>query len=184
MAHSTGLPFVQERRPNEPRKVPPDSTTQHDLQNNIRQHSTTSQALHYKVLLPIQHGGLRKHQCYDHILHIKAKHANVKASYAFYIDFNKAWNSVPHRELFQVLEHNRFSTAAIDIIKRLYSTPLNAPIINGQTPVQYFYRRGVRQGCPLSPPFFILYLNALLAHFMATPPTPSQQNLNTTCLCG
>ena len=126
----------------------------------------------YKVLLPVQHGGLRKHQCSDHILHVKAKYANVTGSYALYIDFNKAFNSVPHRELFQVLEHNGFSTAAIDIITRLYSTPLDAPIINGQTPVQYFQRRGVRQGCPLSPLLFILYLNALLAHFMATPPPP------------
>ena len=122
----------------------------------------------YKVLLPVQHGGLRKHQCSDHILHVKAKYPNVTGSYAPYIDFNKAFNSVPHRELFQVLEHNGFSTAAIDIIKRLYSTPLDAPIINGQTPVQYFQRRGVRQGCPLSPLLFNLYLNALLAHFMAT----------------
>ena len=126
----------------------------------------------YKVLLPVQHGGLRKHQCSDHILHVKAKYANVTGSYALYINFNKVFNSVPHRELFQVLEHKGFSTAAIDIITRLYSTPLDAPIINGQTPVQYFQRRGVRQGCPLSPLLFILYLNALLAHFMATPPPP------------
>ena len=131
-----------------------------------------SQALHYKVLLPAQHGGLRKHQCSDHILHVKAKYANVKCSYALYIDFNKAFNSVPHRELFQVLEHHGFSTAAIDTIKRLYSAPLDAPIINGQTPVQYFQRRGVRQGCPLPPLLFIPSLNALLAHFMATPPPP------------
>ena len=140
-----------------------------------------NQALHYKVLPPIQHGRLRKHQCSDHILHVKVKYANVKGSYALYIDFNQAFNSVPHRELFQVLEHKGFSTAAMDIIKRLYSAPLDAPIIKGQTPVRYFQRRDVCQGCPLSPLLFILYLNALLAHCMATPP-PFQENLNTTCL--
>ena len=90
------------------------------------------------MVLPVQHGRLRKHQCSDHILHVKAKYANVTGSYALYIDFNKAFNSVPHRELFQVLEHNSFWTAAIDIVTRLYSTPLDTPIINGQTPVQYF----------------------------------------------
>ena len=95
-----------------------------------------NQALHYKVLLPVQHGGLRKHECCDHILHVKAKYANVKGSYALYIDFKKAFNSVPQRELFQVGEHNGFLTATIDIIKQLYSAPLDAPIINGQTPVQ------------------------------------------------
>ena len=140
-----------------------------------------NQALHYKVLLPIQHGGLCKHQCSDHILHVKAKYANVKGFYALYIDFNKAFNSVPHCELFQVLEHDGSSTAAIDIIKRLYSAPLNAPIINGQTPVQYFQHRAVRQECLLSPLLFILYLNALLAHFMATPPplrTKPQHNMS------
>ena len=142
-----------------------------------------SQSLHCKVLLPVQHGGLRKHQSSDHILHVKAKHANVKGSYALYIGFNEDFNSLPHRESFQALEHNGFSTAAIDIIKRLYSAPLDAPIINGQTPLQYFGRRGARQGCSLSPLLFIPYLNALLAHFMATPPSPSQQNLNTTSLC-
>ena len=75
-----------------------------------------NQALHYKVLVPIPHGGLHKHQSSDHILHVKAKYANVKGSDALYIDFNKAYNPVPHL-LFQVLEHNGFSTAAIDIIK-------------------------------------------------------------------
>ena len=134
-----------------------------------------NQTLHCKVHLPFQHGGLRKHQCSDHILHVKAKYSKIKCSYALYIDFNKAFNSVPHRAPFQVLEHNGFSTTAVDGIKRLYSVLPDAPIINGQTPVPYFQRRGVRQCCPLSPLLFIPYLNALLAHFMATaPPSPNK----------
>ena len=131
-----------------------------------------NQALQHRVLLSIQHGRLRQHQCSDHILHVKAKYANVKGSYALYIDFDKAFNSVPHRQLFQVLEHNGFSRTAVDIIKLLSSAPLDARINNGQTPVRYFQRRGVGQGCPLSPLLCILYLNALLAHFMATHPPP------------
>ena len=131
-----------------------------------------NQALQHKVLLSNQHGRLRKHQCSDHKLHVKAQYANAEGSYALYIHFNKAFKSVPHRELFQVLGHNGFSSTAVDIIKRLYSAPLDTPVIGGQTPVQFLQRRRVRQGCPLSPLLLILYPNALLADFRATHPPP------------
>ena len=79
---------------------------------------------------------------------------------------------MPHGTLWTVLERSNFSTSIISLIKQLYSFPQDSPIINGRTPNAYLQIRGLRQGCPLSPLLFILYLNSLLHHFFATVPPP------------
>ena len=79
---------------------------------------------------------------------------------------------MPHGTLWTVLERANFSTSTISLIKQLYSFPQDSPIINGRTPHAYLQTRGLRQGCPLSPLLFILYLNSLFHHFFATVPPP------------
>ena len=131
-----------------------------------------AQAFAHDILPEIQHGGLPTHQCADHLYHLKALYAKSKNSYSLFIDFNKALNSVPHGTLWTVLERANFSTSTISLIRQLYFFPQDSPIINGRTPDAYLQARGLRQGCPLSPLLFILYLNSLLHHFFATVPAP------------
>ena len=131
-----------------------------------------AQAFAHDILSEIQHGGLPGHQCADHLYHLKALYAKSKRSYSLFIDFNKAFNSVPHGTLWTVLERANFSASTISLIKQLYSFPQDSPIINGRTPHAYLQTRGLRQGCPLSPLLFILYLNSLFHHFFATVPPP------------
>ena len=109
----------------------------------------------HDILLVIQHGGLPSHQCADHLYHLKALYAKSKKSYSLFIDFNKAFNSVPHGTLWTVLEQANFSTSTISLIKQLYSFPQDSPKINGRTPHAYLHTRGLRQGCPLSPLLFL-----------------------------
>ena len=90
-------------------------------------------------------------------------------SYNFYIDFNKAFNSVPHNTPLTVLHHYRLPSELVTLVQRLYLHPLDAPLVNNTTPIQYLQTRGVRQGCPLSPLLFILYSNILL--FAAPQPS-------------
>ena len=132
------------------------------------------QTLKHSLLSPIKHGGLPRHQCPDHIYHLKSLCARSKSSYSLYINFNKAFNSVPLSTLWTVLEHSNLSRAAITSVKNLYVSPLDAPIINGHYRHSYVQARGLGQGCPLSPLLFILYLNALFFYFLATTPPPDQ----------
>ena len=134
-----------------------------------------AQAFAHDIISEIQHGGLPGHQCADHLYHLKALYAKSKKSYSLFIDFNKAFNSVPHGTLWTVLERANFSASTISLIKQLYSFPQDSPIINGRTPHAYLQTRGLRQGCPLSPLLFILYLNSLFHHFFATVPPPPGQ---------
>ena len=131
-----------------------------------------AQAFAHDIPSEIQHGGLPGHKCADHLYHLKALYAKSKKSYSLFIDFNKASNSVPHGTLRTVLERANFSTSTIFLIKQLYSFPQDSPVINGPTPHAYLQTRCLRQGCPLSPLLFILYLNSLFNHFFATVPPP------------
>ena len=123
---------------------------------------------------PIVHRELPRHQCADHIYHLKSSYARSKSGYSLYIDFNKPFNSVPLSTLWTVLEHSNLSRAAITSVQNLYASPVDAPIINGHCPHSYVQASGLRQGCPLSPLLFILYLNALFSYSLATTPPTKQ----------
>ena len=137
-----------------------------------------NQALQHKVHLSIKDDGLRKTQCNDHILHVKAKYANVKGSYALYNDFNKAFNSVPHREPFQGLEHNGFSTTTTDIIKLLYSEWTH-PLLTGKHPCDTFNAEASARAAPY-PPSSSFYTSMLfsLTLWLHTLPLPTRHPNN------
>ena len=139
-----------------------------------------AQAFAHDIVSEIQHGGLPGHQCGDHLYHLKALYAKSKKSYSLFINFNKAFNAVPHGTLWTVLERANVSTSTISLIKQLYSFPQDSPIINGRTPHAYLQIRGLRKGCPLSPLLFILYLSSLFHHFFATGPPPPRANARTS----
>ena len=131
-----------------------------------------SQVFAHDILSEIQHGCLPGQQCADYLYHLKALYAKSKKSYSLLADFNKASNSVPHGTPCTVLERANFFTSTISLIKQLYSFPQDSPIINGRIPHAYLQTRGLRQGCPLSPLLFIIYLNSLFHHFFVTDPPP------------
>ena len=61
----------------------------------------------YGLIHKTQFGGLSNRWCSDHIFQLLAKYQNCPASYSRYIDFNKAFNSVPLGSLFKTLEVGR-----------------------------------------------------------------------------
>ena len=138
-----------------------------------------AQAFAHDILSEIQHGGLPGHQGADHLYHLKALYAKSKKSFSLFINFNEAFNSVRHGTLWIVLERANFSTSTISLIKQRYSFLQDSPIINGRTPHAYLQTRGLRQGFPLPPLLFMLYLNSLFHHYFATVP-PSRANARTS----
>ena len=51
--------------------------------------------------------------------------------YHLYLDLNKAFNSVPHQALWQILHNYNFPKHIISLIQNLYSHPADYPTVNG-----------------------------------------------------
>ena len=119
---------------------------------------------------PSQIGGMRNRRCSDHIWRLQALMERDRKldqnryphSYHLYVDFNKAFNSVPRKALRRALEQYQIPSQLIDSIFFLYTSPHEFPDVNGFTHSSYVLDRGLRQGCPMSPILFNLYLNLVL----------------------
>ena len=98
----------------------------------------------------------------DHLFHVVSQISQLLQAYHFYIDSNKAFNSVPQPTLRKVLLIYRFPTRLVDLVSDLYSHPQNAPLVNNVTPYRYLQTRGLRQGCSVWLVLFIIYSNVLL----------------------
>ena len=78
------------------------------------------------------------------------------------VDFRKAYDSVNHNFLFQVLGQYGFPVEFISIIKELFRDAGSHVFINGHKSAKIKLRSGIRQGCPMSRSTFTLQLNPLL----------------------
>ena len=134
-------------------------------------------AMEHSIIHPTKFGGLPNRRCQDHIFNLLSIFRESVGSYSLYIDFNKAFNSVPHTTLFTVLSRLNVPTPLVNLIQSLYCAPRDFQVVSGHAHSSHLQTRGVRQGCPMSPILFCLYLNvllfALLYHVMA-PPSPHE----------
>jgi Reverse transcriptase (RNA-dependent DNA polymerase). len=64
--------------------------------------------------------------------------------------------------LFKVLKKSGLPSHFTDFLLRLYHAPLDTPRVNGHKLASHLQTRGLRQGCPLSPGLFALYIDPLL----------------------
>ena len=78
------------------------------------------------------------------------------------IDFKKAYDSVNHSFLYQVLRQYGFPEAFVNIIRELFRDAGSHILINGYKSAKIKLKSGIRQGCPLSRSVFTLQLNPLL----------------------
>ena len=121
------------------------------------------------LLHKCQHGGLKHHRCGGHIYDVVSRMLLSKDRlYHLYIDLNKALNSVPLDALWATILRYGLPTTLVFSIKRMYQHAVDQPMVNGTTRAGHAQKRGVRQGCPLSPLMFILYLNLMFFHLDQT----------------
>lgn len=72
------------------------------------------------------------------------------------IDLQRAFDSVDHEFLFNILEKMGFDKSFISWIALLYRDIISVCQINGHLGNSFAIRRGVRQGCPLSMIVYVL----------------------------
>ena len=80
-----------------------------------------------------------------------------------FVDFRKAFDTVPRAVLWQVLEELGVAGRILDVIKSLYA--LDSAAVRSSQGISAIFRclTGVKQGCPLSPTLFGLYVDGLEA---------------------
>ena len=144
---------------------------------SILNHRLLNFADNNNLLHPSQRGFLRDNRTSDYILALRALiekyslHYKQKV-YACFIDFKKAFDSVWHEGLFHRILSYGIGGKMFDLIKTLYTRSTCAVKLGKNRTDSFPYRRGVRQGCILSPLLFNLFINELPLSFNASNTDP------------
>ena len=93
---------------------------------------------------------------------------NLEAAFIF-LDQEKAFDRVNHDFLFRTLHAFGFGQTFIQWIRLLYSNATTRVKVNGYLTTRIPLRRGVRQGCPLSPLLYVLIIEILALQLRANP---------------
>ena len=126
----------------------------------------------FEILEQNQIGFRKGYQTSDHIFTLRAIIENYVRNnkgplYVCFVDFQKAFDSVDHRLLLQQLVTYGIKGNFLKVITSLYDKVKSCVRGNDSLTDIFPCKRGVRQGCPLSPVLFALYLNDLNRHIKA-----------------
>ncbi len=83
--------------------------------------------------------------------------SNSPRLHAAFIDFKQAYDTFPREALWDHLHRIRMPSSLLNIIKDLYAEDAYI-LVDGPKRVRAVPTRGVKQGCPLSPLLFSLYI--------------------------
>ena len=92
-----------------------------------------------------------------------------KDLYICFIDYSKAFDKVRHNELIKMLEKLDIDGKDLRIVKNLYWEQNAAVKIEGECSEFKPIKRGVRQGCVMSPDLFNLYSEYILRNLEEEP---------------
>ena len=119
------------------------------------------------IILPSQNGFVQNRWIIDNIITFNevasmAKQSpRYKRSCATLIDFVKAFDSISHSALLNVLHHFGFPGRFVSLIKELLSNSTAKVRVNNFLTEPISIRRGTKQGDPLSPSLFTILMELL-----------------------
>jgi hypothetical protein len=73
------------------------------------------------------------------------------------VDLERAYDSVPLKNLQKALEHYNISNSIMRAIKRLYESSFSKIEIGKQLSSGFYVTKGLQQGCSLLPTLFKIY---------------------------
>jgi hypothetical protein len=118
------------------------------------------------ILGTSQKGFVPGRQGKDHIEGITqefySKLSKKKQLYILFLDTEKAFDSLHHDFIFKVLEKIKCPIWFINSYKALLDNVVGIPVLSGPTKTRIRIKRGVKQGCPLSPIIFAICYDVLL----------------------
>lgn len=119
-----------------------------------------------KLIRPEQAGFLSREECMGHVCAlveaVQRRQKAGKVTYAAFIDFRKAFDTVPHGALLHVAEKAGVRGRCLSFIRALYSNPTLQVRVGDKATESIPLEQGVRQGDPLSPTLFSLFINSVL----------------------
>ena len=90
-----------------------------------------------------------------------AERAGLRAQFVF-LDWEKAFDKIEHEWLMAALDSYGLPARVQRMIAQIYSNPTFYVEVEGVKSSWKTQRRGIRQGCPLSPYLFILVMNRII----------------------
>jgi len=94
---------------------------------------------------------------------IKELHAAQLTAHVTFIDIKQAFDSVPHYLLFKSAKDFGIPPVMLDIIQNIYTgSKAKIRLDDGKLTPEFEIKRGVKQGDPLSPILFIIFMDSLV----------------------
>ena len=118
------------------------------------------------LLCDEQNGFRKSRSTLDHLSTltsiIETRKANKTDTYVAFIDFSKAYDSIPRNNLWAKLKQKGLCGRLYNALISLYKTVKSCVRINGLTTDFFDVNCGLKQGCLLSPLLFNLYIDDLV----------------------